>query len=178
MKLKKKKGFLLAEQTLKIIIALIGIIILVYLFASLYFNRVKAENQEAAYKELYGSNQLKDHLRAIKQGEYNSSEILIDRPKGWYIFSFTGSGKDREQRPNLCQGKNCICICAYEWTFFGDERKEQAIECDDSGACLIVDEPDSLKLIDYLPDEKQVKIITEGINLSIQKEEERLKIIF
>ena len=174
-----KKAFLLAEQTLKIIIALIGILALIYLLTSLYFNKVQAENQAAAYNSLHEGNKVKGILKELSTKEDQSTISLdIIKPVGWYLFTFTGTGSAREQRPNLCQGKNCLCICANEWVIFGSERKAQAIECDDAGACLIIDNPDTkLKLVDYSKDLEEIEILNPRTRLTLKKEGDNVRII-
>ena len=51
-KMKCKKGFLLVEETLKIIIALISLIFLVYFLVSLYMANQNAKNLEWAKSSL------------------------------------------------------------------------------------------------------------------------------
>ena len=49
---KNKKGFLLAEETLKIILALICIVFLVYFLVYLYFSNVDSKKLEQAKSSL------------------------------------------------------------------------------------------------------------------------------
>ena len=130
MAINNRKGFLLAEETLKMVIALICIMFLVYFLGALYFN-------SKADKDLNLAKASLDNL--IKQADSFGSEggtVEIYNPgpawdKGievgvWYVVSFkTGN------LPNLCSNKGwekCICICK------GDESKD----CDTSneGYCV------------------------------------------
>ena len=97
-KIKNKKGFLLGEETLKIIMALIALAFLVYFLGSLYFNHIKNQEKEEAKATL------EFLLKEINRG---AEKIDIFNPDGWLIVSFS-NGKDK---PESCEGKNCICIC-------------------------------------------------------------------
>jgi hypothetical protein len=127
-----KRGFLLGEETLKIIIALICIVFLIYFLVSLYYSKVneqKLKEAEALLKDSPESIEAKiDNLENV-----NPAERQLVNPKGWYLFSFT-----QEQKPNSCVGKNCLCICPKLWSlnFWG----EQAEKCDEDGVCLIVED--------------------------------------
>lgn len=155
-----KKGFLLAEQTIKIVIALIAIVLLVFLLVNLYYSRVRAENQAAAINSLTGQNKIEDY---INQGG-TVEPLGILRPKGWYLLSFTG-----EIKPNSCLGQNCLCICYNVASFhliksfYTDEIERQIEECDANGACLIVE-----NLIDR---ELEIKI---PVNISIKKQDNNI----
>ena len=84
-----KKGFLLGEETLKVIIAVICIIFLIYLLGSLYYNSVKDKDVDLAKASV-------EYL--VKEINAGSKEIEIYNPKGWVII-------------NLVQDPNYICIC-------------------------------------------------------------------
>jgi hypothetical protein len=89
MKIKNKKGFLLGEETLKIVIAVICILFLVYLLASLYYNSVRDKNADLA----------KSSIEYIAD-EINSGavEIEIYNPQGWFLLN----------HPN---NNEILCIC-------------------------------------------------------------------
>lgn len=99
--MKNKKGFLLGEETVKIIIAVIGLLILVYLLASLYITNRN--------KELELAKASLEHL--ITDINAGRTETEIYNPKEWIIISFSSSQKNIN--PKLCFDKgwdNCICI--------------------------------------------------------------------
>ena len=97
-----KKGFLLAEETLKMIIALIAISFLIYFLTALYFSNQDSENLELAEASL-------EHL--MEEINSESKEVLIFNPEGWVIISWPYEEEDK--LPNSCSilgWGNCICI--------------------------------------------------------------------
>ncbi len=100
MKKINKRGFLLGEETVKIIIAVICLVILVYFLFSLYqANKNKdLELAKASLEKL---------ITDINSGK---TETEIYNPKEWGIVSFSS-----ERRPDFCINKGwekCLCICA------------------------------------------------------------------
>ena len=118
--MRSRKGFLLAEETLKIIIALICIGILVYLLSSLYF-----ENQDEKDLEL-ASASLTHLYEEINSG---NSEIEIYNPEGWNIWTWHKDTGIPDSCTNL-GWETCICICKNSW--LGNDLEN----CDDKGTCL------------------------------------------
>lgn len=109
-----KRGFLLAEETLKIILAVIAIGFLAYFLISLYMSNQDSKNLEFAEESLA-------HL----VGEINSEKIEVEvyNPKGWHISSW------QEGLPLTCSNigfDSCLCICG----------GKDAGDCDDKGTCL------------------------------------------
>jgi len=125
MGLKNKKGFLLANETLKIIIAVICIGFLAYFLAMLYVSKTESQ------KKLDAENSL-DRMKDIMDGlDVGGSEIQgIGSPRGWHLFGFVSGDK-----PNSCVGENCFCICG-KAVDIGDTFDRQIKKCDDSGVCL------------------------------------------
>ncbi len=145
-----RKGFLLASTVVKIVIAVICLVFLVYLLSSIYFNKVNAQRKAEAENTLFGDNKIGPEIERIHNGgKVNPDGISLFVPKGWSLFSFTG----QEVKPNACNGVNCLCICDDVW--FGypwkGERERQAEECDESGACFA-----SQYLVDY---SKEIEIL-------------------
>ncbi len=83
-----KKGFLLAEETLKLILGVIAIGFLVFLLTSVYFNVKSNEDLEFAEASLD---------RIISASNAGEQEIEIYNPEGWWILS------------NEAKGEICIC---------------------------------------------------------------------
>lgn len=123
-----KKGFLLAEETLKIILALISISFLVYFLTALYF-----VNQDS--KELEQAEASLEFL--IKEINSGRTEVEIYNPapsintlgifRGWKITSWSSN-----EMPNQCSSfgwDNCVCICK---TDLLENNKE---ECNEEGIC-------------------------------------------
>lgn len=118
--MKGKNGFLLGEETLKTVIAIMVILALIYFLVSLYYansNAVERREAEATLKRISD---------VINAGGGNVNAIT---PDGWYLFGFTG-----EKKPNSCAGKNCICIC--DKVLGGDYFDRQIKECSKYGKCL------------------------------------------
>ncbi len=152
-----KKGFLLAEETLKIIIALIGISFLVLFLTSLYFTNIKQQKLEQANQELKNSEESIQNI--IKRvGEEREKNIIS--PVGWFLLSFTG-----KVTPDSCTGPNCICICEgvsdnFIINYWEEWEKRQAKQCTESGSCLGVASLSSFDRIEIKnPKEKLTKII-------------------
>lgn len=120
-KMKTKKGFLLAEETLKIIIAVICIGFLVYFLVSLYNSNKDSKKFEEAETSL-------DFL--IEEIKGSRKEVQIYNPiqdfNAWEIISWPNSIK--EGMPNSCSNigwENCLCICP----------RVNVNNCDGKGVC-------------------------------------------
>lgn len=125
----KKRGFLLASETLKIVVAVICIGFLVYFLTSLYFSNLTNEKFKEAESLLISSEEsIKMKIGGLEN--MNSTERHLVNPRGWYLFGFV-----EEEKPNSCAGENCLCICgnALIQLFNGQIKK-----CDKEGICLIV----------------------------------------
>ena len=127
-----KKGFLLGEETLKIVLAVIAIGFLVFFLVSLYFSQTKDKDLELAEASL------EYLIEGINSG---NQEVEIYNPvggviglveKNWFILSWSSEGII----PNTCLNigwEDCICIC--EGGGSKTERKF-AERCDEEGICL------------------------------------------
>lgn len=123
-----KKGFLLGEETLKIMLAVICIGFLAFLLFSIYGARNDAVNLEFA----------KESLNFLSQ-EINAEKISVEiyNPKGWNIGVWphdveTGLPmfkKTESQYPKFCSNlgwEECICIC--------EENNDKS--CNNNGICV------------------------------------------
>ncbi len=130
---KNKKGFLLAEETLKVIIAVICILFLVYIMISVYNSR-SSDKKIILAKEVFFGKEGEDVPgieRIISSLDDGESEVKdISDPEGWHLYSFV-----REEKPNSCLNQKCLCICEASLI---KQIKSQAKKCDEKGACLIV----------------------------------------
>ena len=145
---KNKKGFLLAEETLKIVIAVISISFLIYFLNSLYFSKIneqKKQHAEATLEKIY---------EKIKNLQIEKETINDPTPLGWHFFSFVGQNK----KPNFCAGKNCLCICdKVLWDLSGFDR--QINECDNDGVCKIIENLDGFDEIEIKGPPFSIEII-------------------
>ena len=112
---KNRKGFLLAEETLKIILAVIAISFLAYFLFSLY-----SSNQDSKKLE-FAKESLSFLVKEINDGK---TEVDVYNPEGWIVSSWPQAG----ERPLSCSNiglESCLCIC----------KGNNADECDDKGIC-------------------------------------------
>ncbi len=162
--MKNKKGFLLAEETLKIVIALICISFLVYFLVSLYMSNKEDKDLELAKASL-------EHLISEINAEH--PEVEIYNPEGWVISSWSSDGI----RPNQCSNmgwNNCLCICedlsllkkgtnVVKGLFVKNNDIESfAKKCDKKGICLEND---------FIVKDKKIKLEDPPIILQIQSGE-------
>src|SRR3989344_6575666 len=107
-----KKGFLISE-VLKIIISVICIVFLIYLgFKLLYPGQT---DKEKAQDQLDAIN---NFIKNLEDGQ--STKYILSTPQNWYFRGF-----NKENKPNLCEEKNCLCLCP----------KNDRESCDQGGAC-------------------------------------------
>ncbi len=122
---KDKRGFLLAEETLKIVLAVIVIGFLVYLLASLYFS-----NQEARELKFADSSA----KRLTEDLNLKNPEAQIFNPEGWAITSWK-----KGNMPLSCSNLNweiCICLCKKQSDFFGLIKNTAFDNCNKKSSCL------------------------------------------
>jgi hypothetical protein len=159
--MKNKKGDLLPEETLKIVIAVICIGFLVFLLVSLYFSATGQDNKKKAEESMI---LISREITRVNSGEsFNEQGIFVPNPNDWFILSFIGE----ETKPNMCAGNNCLCICEnvainpFNW-----RDKAQLKRCDDKGVCFFVS---NLKKFDKLKIEKSgIALIIRKVNSEIQ----------
>ena len=107
-----KKGFLISE-VLKIIISVICIVFLIYLgFKLLYPGQT---NKEKAQDQL---DAIHNFIKSLEEGQ--DTKFVLSTPQNWYFRGF-----NKENKPNLCEEKNCLCLCP----------KNDRESCDQGGAC-------------------------------------------
>ena len=123
----KKKGSFLAEETLKLIVALLVISLLSYFLISLYFAKMDNQNLKKAKATV-------DHLSTILESLSTSStiETPLLNPSGWYLFSFIKG----EQEPLACEETSCICLCKKKIHIFSSDIPSK--DCSDKGVCEVV----------------------------------------
>jgi len=131
MKIKNKKAFLLASQTLKIVLAVLGIALLTYLLFALYNASSNDQDLKSAKSAIERISEIVIKLRANPTYVGNLTELT---PNGWSIFSFV----QKEVKPNICSGQDCLCICDEAHSVWGMLKNRQQKECDKEGACLII----------------------------------------
>ena len=124
-----KKGFLLAEETLKIIIALISLGFLVYFLGALYFANQDSKELEQAKASLeFLVKEINDGREEVTIFNPSSSAKF---PGGWILISFP---LNENVFPDKCNGKECVCICDEALNTLTEEGL--ADDCDNVGVCL------------------------------------------
>ena len=124
---KDKRGFLLAEETLKIILAVIAIGFLAFLLFSLYSNYRN--------KDLKLAEASLEHL--VKEIDSGSTEVEIYNPttdNAWYVVGWPVSG----EKPLYCDNlgwEKCLCICKFSILQIVTPSKLSKL-CDDKGVCM------------------------------------------
>lgn len=151
-----KKGlFLLGEETLKIIIAVICIIFLIGFLVSFYLTYTKRS------KDLEFAKASLNYL--IEGINDNRTEIIIRNPSYWRISSW--SSFIDENIPKLCSDegwKKCICIC---FPPRGTSIYYSKIPCLDASKNGI-----TCKESDFAVEKKIIEIINPPVILSIDYE--------
>jgi len=111
----KNKNGILMPETLKIILAVMGIFLLVYLMYSFYgmFVKTTALKQAEVSLEIIYSE-----IEKVKGGK-EEVEVLLESPKGWWIVAWPHEEK-RNEKPIQCKTDYCVCICELKC---GDEKK-------------------------------------------------------
>ena len=127
--MKNKKGFLLAEETLKIILAVISIGFLIYFLTALYFANQNSEELEQAEASL---EHLIEGINSMKEGDVRKVEIY--NPEGWAISSWPYEN-DKPESCELNNWESCLCICKNPMMAFSSNFLDN---CEDKskGVCL------------------------------------------
>jgi len=142
-----KKGFLLAEETLKIILAVIAIGFLAFLLASIYLNSTNNQKMVHAQDSL-------ERIKDVIDNEDLTSEVVSEiTPPGWSLFSFV------DEKPNSCAEETCLCICDDVTITL---LKSQLKQCDSKGVCAMVEN---------LEDFGEIKIKKPAISIKVVKSE-------
>lgn len=132
-----RRGFLLAEETVKIILALIVVSFLVYLLSSLYF----ANKREADLE--FADASLKKIIESIDGG---LSEVEIYNPGGWYLLGWPYQNVAPKSCSNL-GWENCLCICRNQGKGISVPGIHTVVtpsnlaeSCDELGVCKSIDQ--------------------------------------
>jgi hypothetical protein len=127
LNIKNKNANMLAEQTLKIIIAAMALLLLLYLLFALYSSFT--QKQEFARAE----GTLKDlgevMLDARRKG--TTETYYLTKPDGWKLLTY----KTGREQPKECI-QNCLCLCEDEpgwWAFW--DWDDQIAKCNKRGVC-------------------------------------------
>jgi len=123
--MKNKKGFLLGEYTLKVIIAIICIFLLVFLLFVLYNTFSGKSNDEQARANL---KKLEEGINIVSSNQ--EFFFIFTEPRGWIFKIFS-----KEKGPSSCLSHQCICVCE-KASWFSSQTKK----CFNKNICLSVPE--------------------------------------
>jgi hypothetical protein len=131
--MKNKKAFMLGEYTLKIIIAVLCLLLLIYLLFAMYSNYQKEKDLRVAAGVL---DKLGESMTAAKTNGPQDFTILGPGPKSWTLISYSFG----EDRPLSCEN-SCICLCnaapgSIQINYKGENQNEiQLNNCNEKGVC-------------------------------------------
>ena len=152
-----KKGFLLAEETLKIIIAVIAIGFLAYFLISLYFSAQISQELTQA------KSTLPSIINAVDSGK---TAIDVYNPKGWALLSWNYKG----QIPKTCSNlgwQSCMCICKIPSIQTSDNYLEN---CDDSSKGFCMENTKDFTVFCSQGQQCQLRILNPPITLNIDQQ--------
>jgi type II secretory pathway pseudopilin PulG len=154
--MKRKKGFLLGEETLKLVVALLCIVFLIGFLAALYFSFSNTEKEKQAQATL---ERLKE---AINQ---NAQEFTVYNPKDWLLIGWPVQGE--EAFPRVCsQNEWKYCICIFDAIYRSAENyAEESKICVETQKRVLTSEPRLRKL--FTPSEYAVWLRDPPIDLQI-----------
>lgn len=132
----KRRGFLLAEFTLKIIVAVISIVILIgllYGIYSIFSSSSEIKQAKASLDEI--------EIKINEASPIMNSSFVLVNPKNWDVIYFVAGN------PIRCAGESCLCIC--EEPDNCDEKNKGACKAISSvvldGGSFAIEEPIELK---------------------------------
>ena len=123
-KIKNNKGMLLASETLKIVLSVISIGFLIFLLVSIYY--VTSPNKEL--EDAHSTMEKIVNGFVLLNSENPSLSLEGIGPGGWKIFSYSLG----DEKPNICGGYDCICICDTPTINLGNSQLKK---CTKEGAC-------------------------------------------
>jgi hypothetical protein len=125
--IKNKNANMLAEQTLKIIIAAMAVLLLLYLLFALY--SMFTQKQEFARAELTLKELSERMIDARRKG--TTETYYLTKPDGWVLITYNSG----QEQPKECI-HNCLCLCEDEpgwWAFW--DWDDQVVKCNKRGVC-------------------------------------------
>lgn len=95
--MRNKRGFLLGEETVKMVVSLLVLGLLALLLFNLY--QANFEDEDLGQAEA----SLENLIRQVNMG---NQEVFLYNPPGWELLSFNSN------KPALCSAwQECLCIC-------------------------------------------------------------------
>jgi len=144
--MKSKKGELLPEETLKVVLALIGLLILAALLFSIYNvtkRNEKFEQAEATFDYLF------EQINSLSSDDEIS--VTVFSPSGWLLGAWPYDAGDKVIVPAVCAGligESCLCACPLRDENAKLSDQKFANECAVNGVCAA--SPKKIYLVDWL----------------------------
>ena|SRR3989338_2108786 len=140
---RKKAQALLPEETLKIILAIIGIgllVLLAVLLYNLFSKRNDLAQAEANINYITNIiNRMSEELNKTDGSGIKTETYVLLNPNGWGVSSWPVSVGGKEKKPNACLNwRGCICFCEINWFSkvpFSDESASHLKSCNQLNVC-------------------------------------------
>ncbi len=118
-----RRGFLLGETAVKVVVAIIAIILLIALLVSLY---ATFSNKDELLKAEATLNSVVERVgRVASDPNTKSLNFFLPNPKDWLLLYYENG------EPSACEGEKCLCVCDTPGVFGGT----QANNCNKVGIC-------------------------------------------
>lgn len=161
---RKGKEEILGPETLKIVLAILGILILIFLMVKLYSMFTHKTDVEQAKSSL---DKLSSRITTLLEipPQTTESEVLIESPNDWAVVAWPYG--DSAEKPAKCSTQYCICLCQKPGTF---SLSDYLDKCNGEGICtgvsnkvIIWPEPIEIKGATSL----NIKLVGEGENKEV-----------
>ena len=125
----KNKKAIVLENTLSVIIAVLGLLLLIYSAYYLYSKLTTNIETESA-KEV--ANLIEKKINALPDNQAANITIRGVNGNNWYLIGFNVNNPNR---PNKCFFNSCLCVCKGDSTL----PEYQGKICQDTGFCRKTD---------------------------------------
>lgn len=125
----KKAEDLLTPETLKIIVAVLCIVLLLYLAYQLVPKKTALAQARENLNKVYFE------IQKVVNGK-SQSDFFIESPNDWWVIAWPYKG-DKE-KPSQCKTLNCICLCPIPTIA---SKSNSLSECNNIGVCKDLDRP-------------------------------------
>ncbi len=122
LNLSGKKAELTSEETVKLILAAIGIAVLLGLAAGIYSILTQKHKSEQAESSI---NELSLKIQSVLENEELQATFLLESPDSWKLSAWPDK---KGAKPGKCIGY-CICMCS------SSLFRNAVEECDAKGVC-------------------------------------------
>lgn len=125
-----KKGFLLGEFTLKVLVAILCIVVLLFLLYKVYANFMGKSKLDQAKSTV---DKIIEEINAVSIGVEGERDYQILNPKDWVLLYYS-TGEEKPKGKSGCNGDKCLCICEKEGYI-----DSQITKCENYGICKNLD---------------------------------------